>query len=76
MRYEWSSGGYDYLQSIGMSPRNAAIAGYVQRVGGKTDSILDAACGLCPVIPFLAKDNISRYVAFDNSGYVAEHIPY
>ncbi len=76
MRYEWSSGGYDYLQSAGMSPRNAAIAGYIQTFGRKPYTILDAASGLCPVMPFLLQDSISRYIAFDNSQYVAEHIPY
>jgi hypothetical protein len=86
MRYEWSSGGYDYLQSAGMSPRNAAIAGYIQTFGRKSRAtgfresepytILDAASGLCPVMPFLSQDSISRYIAFDNSQHVAEHIPY
>ena len=76
MRYEWSSGGYDYLQSVGMSPRNAAIAGYIQTFGRKPYTILDAASGLCPVVPFLPQDNIGRYIAFDNSQHVAEHIPY
>jgi len=86
MRYEWSSGGYDYLQAAGMSPRNAAIAGYIQtfgrksRVAGFRESepykILDVACGLCPVVPFLLQDSISHYIAFDNSQHVAENIPY
>ncbi|HIE26136.1 TPA: hypothetical protein EYP66_02490 [Candidatus Poribacteria bacterium] len=76
MRYEWYSGGYDYLQSVGMSPRNATIAGYIQTFGRKPYTILDAACGLCPVMSFLPQNNISRYVAFDNSQHVAEHIPY
>lgn len=75
MRYEWSSGGYDYLQSVGMSPRNAAIAGYIQTFGRKPYTILDVACGLCPVMSFLTQDNVSRYIAFDNSQHVAEHIP-
>lgn len=76
MRYEWYSGGYDYLQSAGMSPRNAAISGYIQTFGRKPYTILDAASGLCPVMPFLPQDSISRYIAFDNSQHVAEHIPY
>ena len=76
MRYEWTSGGYDYLQAASMSPRNAAIAGYIQTFGRKSNTILDAACGLCPVMSFLPQDSISRYVAFDNSQHVAENIPY
>jgi hypothetical protein len=86
MRYEWSTGGYDYLQAVGMTPRNAAIAGYIQTFGQKfratgfreseSYTILDVACGLCPIVPFLHKDNISRYIAFDNSQHVAEKIPY
>ena len=75
-RYEWDSGGYDYLQDFGMSPRNAAIAGYIAAVGKQPYTILDAGCGLCPIVPFLPEEFVSRYVAFDNSQYVQEHLPY
>ena len=75
-RYDWTSGGYDYLQAFDMSPRNAAIAGYIIAVGKKPCTILDAACGLCPIVPFLPGNLVSRYVAFDNSQYVQEHLPY
>lgn len=75
-KYDWLSGGYDYLQAFGMSPRNAAIAGYIIAVDKRPCTILDAACGLCPIIPFLPESFISRYVAFDNSQYVQEHLPY
>jgi len=75
-KYDWNSGGYDYLQGAWMSPRNAAVAGYIQLFGKKPYSILDVACGLCPVLPFLQQEAISRYVAFDNSQHVETHIPY
>ncbi len=75
MRYDWATGGLDYLQAFGMIPRNAAIAGYITALS-KNCSILDAACGLCPIIPFLPENIISRYVAFDNDRYVQENIPY
>jgi len=75
-RYDWTSGGYDYLQTFGMSPRNAAIAGYIIVAGRQPCTILDAACGLCPIVPFLPENFISCYVAFDNSQYVQEHLPY
>lgn len=75
-KYDWPSGGYDYLQAFGMSPRNATIASYIIAVGKRPCTILDAACGLCPIIPFLPENFISRYVAFDNSQYVQEHLPY
>lgn len=75
-KYDWASGGYDYLQDFGMSPRNAAIAGYITAVGKQPCAILDAACGLCPVFPFLPESFVSRYVGFDNSQYVEEHLPY
>lgn len=75
-KYDWTSGGYDNLQAFGMSPRNAAIAGYIIAVGKQPCTILDAACGLCPIVPFLPENFISRYVAFDNSQYVQEHLLY
>jgi len=75
-RYDWNSGGYDYLHVAWMSPRNAAVAGYIQSFGKEPYGILDVASGLCPVLPFLRKESISRYVAFDNSQYVENHIPY
>ena len=75
-KYDWASGGYDYLQAFGMSPRNAAIAGYIVAAGKQPCVILDVACGLCPVLPFLPENFSSRYVAFDNSQYVQEHLPY
>ena len=75
-RYDWASGGYDYLHASGMSPRNAAIAGYIISQAEQPCTILDAACGLCPIIPFLPEDLISRYVAFDDSQHVQEHLPY
>ena len=75
-RYDWASGGYDYLQAFGMSPRNAAIASYIVALDKQPCIILDAACGLCPILPFLPENFISRYVAFDNSQYVQEHLPY
>lgn len=75
-RYDWASGGYDYLQAFGMSPRNAAIAGYVVATGIQPCTILDAGCGLCPIVPFLPANLVSRYVAFDNSRHVQEHMPY
>jgi hypothetical protein len=76
MRYDWNSGGYDYLQAFAMSPRNAAIAGYIIALSNKPCRILDAACGLCPIFPFLPEKIISSYVAFDNSQYVQENMPY
>jgi hypothetical protein len=76
MRYDWTTGGYDYLQAFGMSPRNASIASYIVSLSKKSCSILDAACGLCPIIPFLPENLISRYVAFDDSAYVEERLPY
>jgi len=76
MKYDWDSGGYDYLQAFGMSPRNAAIAGYIVSLTKQPCTILDAACGLCPVFPFLPEKLISRYVAFDDSQHVLEHLPY
>ena len=76
MRYDWTSGGYDYLQTFGMSPRNASIAGYIVSLSEKSCSILDAVCGLCPIVPFLPKNLITRYMAFDNSTYVEELLPY
>ncbi|MDQ1328146.1 MAG: hypothetical protein QG641_1431 [Candidatus Poribacteria bacterium] len=76
MRYDWNSGGYDYLQAFGMSPKNASIAGYMVSLIKKPCNILDAACGLCPIVPFLPENLISRYVAFDNSDYVEECLRY
>ena len=76
MKYDWTSGGYDYLQAFGMSPRNASIAGYIVSLSEKSCSILDVACGLCPIVPFLPENLISRYVAFDNSAYVEECLQY
>jgi len=76
MRYDWTTGCYDYLQAFGMSPRNASIASYIVSLSKKSCSILDAACGLCPIIPFLPENLISRYVAFDDSAYVEERLPY
>ena len=76
MRYDWNSGGYDYLQALGMSPKNASIAGYIASLSEKPCSILDVACGLCPIVPFLPENLISRYVAFDNSTYVEECLQY
>jgi len=76
MKYDWDSGGYDYLQAFGMSPRNAAIAGYIISLAEQPCAILDAACGLCPIFPLLPENLISRYVAFDDSRYVQEHLPY
>ena len=76
MKYDWDSGGYDYLQAFGMSPRNAAIAGYITSLAEQPCTILDAACGLCPIFPFLPENIISRYVAFDASQHVQEHLPY
>ena len=75
-KYDWNSGGYDYLHSLWMSPRNAAIAGYIQSFGKEPYSILDVACGLCPTLPFLRQKAVSRYIAFDNSQYVEDHMPY
>jgi len=75
-RYDWTTGGYDYLQAFGMSPRNAAIAGYIIALAENPCTILDAACGLCPILPFLPGKIVSRYVAFDNSQYVQDHLPY
>lgn len=75
-RYDWDSGGYDYLQAFGMSPRNAAIAGYIVAAGKQHCTILDVACGLCPIFPFLPESFVSRYVAFDNAQHVQQHIPY
>ena len=76
MKYDWDYGGYDYLQASGMSPRNAAIAGYIISLAEQPCAILDAACGLCPIFPFLPENVVSRYVAFDDSQHVQEHLPY
>lgn len=73
-KYDWASGGYDYLQASGMSPRNAGVAGYIIVAGKRPCTILDAASGLCPIIPFLPEGLVSRYYAFDNSQYVQEHL--
>jgi len=75
-KYDWVSGGYDYLQDFGMSPRNSAIAGYIIAAAKKPCTILDVACGLCPIFPFLPEKIITRYVAFDNSEYVDSQMPY
>ena len=64
------------MHSLWMSPRNAAIAGYIQSFGKEPYSILDVACGLCPTLPFLRQKAVSRYIAFDNSQYVEDHMPY
>ena len=74
-KYDWASGGYDYLQSFEMVPRNATVAGYIRVAGQKPYRILDAACGLSPIAEFLPGEDVSEYIAFDNDPYVAEHIP-
>ena len=75
-KYDWDSGGYDYLQSFEMISRNATVAGYIRVMGQKPYRILDAACGLAPVVEFLPGEAISEHIAFDNDSYVAQHIPY